>query len=78
MPDVSVKTRVVAVCGITDIRGLASPEIDGWFVSDFYLFNHLLRKAPVANQTWLTSCEPKDLVKEYTRYAHGNPFRERR
>jgi hypothetical protein len=78
MPDVSVKTRIVAVCGITDIRGRASPERDGWFVSDFYLFNHLLRKAPVANQTWLTSCEPKDLVKEYTRYAHGNPFRERR
>jgi hypothetical protein len=78
MPDVSVKTRVVAVCGITDIEGRASPKWDGWFVSDFYLFNHLLRKAPVANQTWLTSCEPKNLVKEYTRYAHGNHFQERR
>ena len=78
MPDVSVKTRIVAVCGVTDIGGRASPEKDGCFMSDFYLFNHLLRKASVANQTWLTSCEPTDLVKEYTRFAHGNPFQERR
>lgn len=78
MPDVSVKTRIIAVCGITNIVGYASPELDVWFVSDFFLFNHLLRKAPVANQIWLTCCEPKDLVEEYTRYAHGNPFRERR
>ena len=78
MPDVSARTRVVAVCGITDIKGRASPSKDGWFLSDFYLFNHLLRKAQVANQTWLTSCDPKYLVKQYTRYTHGNPFQERR
>lgn len=78
MPDVSVRTRVIAVCGITDIKGLASPSKDGWFLSDFYLFNHLLRKAQVANQTWFTSCDPKYLVKQYTRYTHGNSFHERR
>ena len=78
MLDVLVKTRVVAVYRITDIRGCASPKRDKQFVSDFYLFNHLLCKALVANQTQLTSCEPKDLVKEYTRYAHSNPFGERR
>ncbi|KAH0566222.1 hypothetical protein GP486_000369 [Trichoglossum hirsutum] len=85
-PDVSPRTRVVAVCGVTNIQylasstgeGFASPTIDGWFLSDFYMFNHLLRKAPVANQIWLTCCSPKLLVEQYGRYAHGNPFRDRR
>jgi hypothetical protein len=77
-PDVSPRTRIVAVCGITDIDGTASPVIDGWFLSDFWMFNHLFRSAPVANQIWLTSCSPKQLVERYGRYAHGNPFQERR
>ena len=78
MPDITNKTRVVALCGITDLQGHAAPGSDGWFMSDFYLFNHLLRDAPVASQSWFTCCEPRDLVKTYTRYSHGNPFRERR
>jgi hypothetical protein len=77
-PDVSPKTRIIAVCGITDIGGSASPAWDGWFLSDFWMFNHLFRSAPVANQIWLTCCSPKQLVERYGRYAHGNPFQERR
>jgi hypothetical protein len=77
-PDVSPKTRIVAVCGITNIGVNASPALDGWFLSDFWMFNHLLRSAPVANQIWLTCCSPKLLVDQYGRYAHGNPFQERR
>ena len=69
-PDVSPKTRIVAVCGITNIGDIASPPRDGWFLSDFWMFNHLLRSAPVANQIWLTCC-PKLLVDQYGRYAHG-------
>jgi hypothetical protein len=41
-PDVPVRSRVVAVCGVTDYKNLAHPEKDGWFFSDFYLFYHLL------------------------------------
>ena len=77
-PDISHRTRIVAACGITDIGDLASPTVDGWFISDFWIFNHLLRGIPVANQIWLTCCSPKGLVDKYTRYAHGNPFQERR
>jgi hypothetical protein len=77
-PDASPRTRIVAVCGITDIRGLASPAEDGWFLSDFWMFNHFFRGASVANQVWLTCCSPKYLVERYGRYAHGNPFQERR
>ncbi|KAI9773674.1 MAG: hypothetical protein M1840_006948 [Geoglossum simile] len=77
-PDASPRTRIVAVCGITDIRSLASPAEDGWFLSDFWMFNHFFRSAPVANQVWLTCCSPKYPVERYGRYAHGNPFQERR
>jgi hypothetical protein len=54
--------EIVAACGITDIADYASPTRDGWLLSDFWMFNHLLRSAPVANQTWLTCCNPKPLV----------------
>jgi hypothetical protein len=42
-PDVQPNTRIIAVCGISDIKGYASPVQDGWFLSDFYLFHYLLR-----------------------------------
>ena len=38
--------------------GLASPEKDGWFFSDFYLFHHLFRglgKYPSAIGNWVPS-----------------------
>ncbi|PGH34709.1 hypothetical protein GX50_02497 [[Emmonsia] crescens] len=41
-PDVSAKSRVVAVCGVTDYENGAAQNEDGWFFSDFYLFYHLL------------------------------------
>lgn len=40
-PDVSHRSRIVAVCGIADHDNLADPENDGWLLSDFYLFHHL-------------------------------------
>jgi hypothetical protein len=42
------------------------------------MFNHLLRNAPVANQIWLTCCNSKLLVEQYSKYAYSNPFQERR
>lgn len=76
-PDLNPSTRIVAVCGITDHLGLAAPDKDGWFFSDFYLFHHLL-KGVGANQVWLTCENPMDLIEKYGTYAHGNPFEERR
>jgi hypothetical protein len=77
MPDVSSRTRALAVCGITDIEDYAVPERDEWFMSGFNLSILLLRNALVAKQLWFGSCEPKDLVKKCTRYSHSNLFRER-
>ncbi|KAF3407089.1 hypothetical protein DPV78_000994 [Talaromyces pinophilus] len=63
-PDIPTKSRIVAVCGATDFDSLASPRLDGWFFSDFYLFFHLLSPGIVGflNQLWFTSEDPVDLV----------------
>jgi hypothetical protein len=42
-PDVQPYSRIIAVCGVNDFEGAASPIEDGWFISDFYLFHHLFR-----------------------------------
>lgn len=41
-PDIQPRTRIIALCGANDWRDNASPQKDGWFLSDFYLFHHLL------------------------------------
>lgn len=41
-PDLPPRSRIVAVCGMTDVGDSADPREDGWFMSDFYLFWHLL------------------------------------
>ncbi|OJJ46700.1 hypothetical protein ASPZODRAFT_16448 [Penicilliopsis zonata CBS 506.65] len=41
-PNLPPRNRAVAVCGIADVNDAARPGDDGWFVSDFYLFRHLL------------------------------------
>ncbi|EFR01091.1 hypothetical protein MGYG_04095 [Nannizzia gypsea CBS 118893] len=79
-PDISPTSRVVAVCGVTDYDGQASPSVDGWFFSDFYLFHHLLSPMHVTTQAqvWLTAESPESLVQKYGEYAHGDPRKERR
>jgi len=42
-PDLQPNTRIIAVCGVSDTKGCADPFVDGWFLSDFYLFHYLLR-----------------------------------
>ncbi|KAL8960801.1 MAG: hypothetical protein Q9193_002553 [Seirophora villosa] len=56
----------------TSPRGRAAPDQDGWFFSDFFLFNQLLRGMG-ANQLWLTCESPSQLVNKYEEYAHGEP-----
>lgn len=79
-PDVGPRTRLIAVCGITDDYDQASPTKDGWFFSDFYLFHYLFSHphGPTPSQIWMTSEKPEDLVRKYTEYAHGDPKGERR
>ncbi|KAJ5146195.1 uncharacterized protein N7515_000759 [Penicillium bovifimosum] len=71
-PDVPPRHRIVALLGTTDLDDASRPRDDGWFVSDFYLFHHLL--APQfprpPNQVWLTCEDPGFLVQEYGEYVH--------
>ena len=77
VPDIRPNTRVVAICGITDDGDCANPDDDGWFLSDFFAFNYLM-KGTCANQKWLSSEDPKALVQKYGSYLHGHPYLEKK
>ncbi|KKZ67182.1 hypothetical protein EMCG_07127 [[Emmonsia] crescens] len=80
-PDVQPNTRVIALCGVTDFRNNASPKADGWFLSDFFLFHHLLQNSltfHASNQLWFTCVEPRTLVTKYGEYVHGSRSGDRR
>ncbi|KAL2001654.1 hypothetical protein VTN02DRAFT_1488 [Thermoascus thermophilus] len=71
-PDVTPGTRVVAVLGTDDddhddTSRMADPALgDGWIVSDFYLWLHVL-DGMGRSQEWITSMPPRDLVEKYGR-----------
>ncbi|MDI1493009.1 MAG: hypothetical protein OHK93_004793 [Ramalina farinacea] len=74
VPDVTVNTRVVAVVGIQ--QEWAAPEIDGWFLSDFFAFWNVLQ-GMTSTQTWLHCLDLDDLVKKHRNYLHGNHFQRK-
>ncbi|KGO66075.1 hypothetical protein PITC_056090 [Penicillium italicum] len=55
----------------------ADPSEDGWFISDFYAFNYLLKGLGM-HQTWITAADPSKLVEKYGAYLHGNPYEDRK
>jgi hypothetical protein len=75
LPDMSTKTHLIALCGVPDVT-LADPEEDGWFFSDFFLFNKLFAGLG-ASRAWFTCVDPRKLVETYKEYAHGNPWQTR-
>ncbi|KAJ5333027.1 uncharacterized protein N7506_006810 [Penicillium brevicompactum] len=75
MPIVHENTIILAATH-PSIRS-AHPAQDGWFISDFYAFNYLL-KGQGQKQTWLTAADPRRLIQEYGPYLHGNPCEERK
>ncbi len=74
-PDITKKTRVVAVCGI--VQGEASPADDGWFLSDFFAFHHLF-SGLTQHQTWMHCLDLHQLVTSFRPYLHGSPFKTRK
>ena len=76
-PVVTRDTIIIAVCGPNDFENNASPDGDGWLFSDFYLFHHLFR-GTAEQQYWMTCVHPRDLVKKYKEYAHGDPRSDNR
>ncbi|KAL8686033.1 MAG: hypothetical protein Q9224_005575, partial [Gallowayella concinna] len=75
MPDVTKRTRIIAVLGITDDE--ANPRTSGWFLSDFFAFWNLMRESTDI-QHWFHCVDLDSLVQKYTRYLHGNPYKERK
>lgn len=68
------KTRIVAVCGISDELGQANPAMDGWFFSDYFL---LLQGLGIS-QHWCTAEAPQQLIHRYQEYLHVNPYKPRK
>ena len=75
-PDITGKTRIIAVLGNHD-HEKANPNQDGWFVSDFFAFWNSFQGI-TENQSWFHSLDLDKLVAEHQRYLHGNPYRQRK
>lgn len=72
------------ICDNTIVLAATHPTVasagirdDGWFISDFYAFNYLLKDTG-KEQTWLTAADPYKLIDKYGPYLHGNPYEERK
>lgn len=74
-PDVTQKTRIVTILGIDPAK--AQPNQDGWLVSDFLAFWHLLRGL-TDKQSWFHALDLKALVDTHEQYLHGNPYKSRK
>ena len=69
-PNVTPHTRIISVLGVDEPSyksNIASPALgDGWMVSDFYLWMHVLDGLG-KSQEWITSMTPEYLVEKYGR-----------
>ena len=75
VPIVHHNSRIVGVCGIP--KEDSDPADDGWFLSDFFALNYLM-KGLGASQTWIATSSAEDLVKNYEEFLRGNPYRDRK
>ncbi|KAH7165966.1 hypothetical protein EDB81DRAFT_878324 [Dactylonectria macrodidyma] len=78
VPDIHDDTIIVAATH-PDVEN-GHPDRDGWFLSDFYAFNYLL-KGKGASQVWLTAVDPHELFKPgcgTEHYLHGDTLQERK
>jgi len=75
VPIVHHNSRIVGICGI--LKEKSNPTVDGWFLSDFFALNYLM-KGLGASQTWIATSSAEDLVKNYDEFLHGNPYQDRK
>ena len=75
-PDITSNTHVFGVLGIEQTK--AMPQKDGWFLSDFFAFWHLLHRTTTKKQTWLHALDLEKLINEHKEYLHGNPYKNRK
>lgn len=75
--DTHPSARIVAICGVDDMFNANANLPDGWFLSDFFFFN-ILMKDLGSSQLWPSALHPQDLVDEYSEYLHGNSYDARK
>ncbi|KAL8811853.1 MAG: hypothetical protein Q9223_001392 [Gallowayella weberi] len=69
-PDVTATTHIIGVLGVSDLghQRRASPGVDGWMVSDFYLWMSILEGLG-KSQSWHTCENPYSLLEKYGQEA---------
>ncbi|KAI1864899.1 uncharacterized protein JN550_008719 [Neoarthrinium moseri] len=75
-PIIHENTRILAVTH-PNIAKADPIHQDGWFLSDFYAFNYML-KGLGSSQKWLTAADPVKLLEKYGPFLHGNPYQDRK
>ncbi|KAL8997173.1 MAG: hypothetical protein Q9169_003500 [Polycauliona sp. 2 TL-2023] len=65
-PDITPGTHIIGVLGVSDLghQRRASPRLDGWMVSDFYLWMAVVEGLG-KSQSWLTCENPHALLERY-------------
>lgn len=82
LPDISNEAIIIGVCGVG--AGF-SAKCDGWFLSDYFAFNYLL-KGRGHHQTWITASSEADFIAfieedpghHQPGFLHGSPYNDRK
>ncbi|KAI9882643.1 MAG: hypothetical protein M1823_005617 [Watsoniomyces obsoletus] len=72
LPDIDPESHIIGLVCVHDEDDNAEPSNDGWFLSDFYMFNHLLA-GQGQRQRWYTCVDPHHIVKNNQELAHDKP-----
>ncbi|KAI2620839.1 hypothetical protein GGS21DRAFT_412435 [Xylaria nigripes] len=69
--------RAYILAAVSSTTCQSAPDSEGWFMSDFFALNAILRGVG-SNQTWLTVADIDKIIERHGELLHGNPFREPR
>jgi hypothetical protein len=84
IPDIHQDTIILGVCGVQATQQCLVEDGDGWFMSDFFAFNYLLKDLGW-QQVWIAADSEHsflDFIKDHPQhepgFLHGNPCNERK
>ena len=76
-PDVQHNTHIISVLGVSDLghQRRASPRVDGWMVSDFYLWLQVLRGMLTRRAILASVHDANKVLQEWAKPKCGSPAR---
>ena len=84
IPDIHQDAIILGVCGVQATQQSLEVDGDGWFMSDFFAFNYLLKDQGL-QQVWIAADSEHsflDFFKDHPQhepgFLHGNPCNERK